>query len=130
MLFTSLLVTALAMGKTPTSSLIERVSAPIVDDGIILNFALTLEFLQRDLYEGALVQFTEGDFVAAGFEDPFYANLKAILVDEKNHVAFLTLALVAAGMESASELEYDFPYTDVESFVGLASVIEGISVSA
>ncbi|CAD6588208.1 MAG: hypothetical protein ASARMPREDX12_003192 [Alectoria sarmentosa] len=85
MLFTSLLVTALAMGKTPTSSLIERVSTPIVDDDIILNFALTLEFLQRDLYEGALVQFTEADFVAAGFEDPFYANLKAILVDEESH---------------------------------------------
>ena len=68
--------------------------------------------------------------MVAGFEDPFYANLKAILVDKESHVAFLTLALLAAGIEPASELEYDFPYTDVESFVGLASVIEGISISA
>lgn len=130
MLFTSLLVTALVMGKTPTFSSIERASVPIVDDGIVLNFALTLEFLQRDLYEGALAQYTEADFVAAGFGDPFYANLKAILVDKESHVAFLTLALLAAGIKPTSELEYDFPYTDVESFVGLASVVEGISVSA
>ena len=45
-------------------------------------------------------------------------------------LVFLALALLAAGIKPASELEYDFPYTDVEYFVGLASVIEGISVSA
>lgn len=130
MLFTSLLVSALALGNTCTSSLIERVSAPIVDDGIILNFALTLEFLQRAFYEGALAQFSQADFLAAGFEDPFYANLQSIYFDEQSHVVFLTLALLAAGIEPTKELDYEFPYTDVASFVGLASVIEGVSVSA
>ncbi|KAL9065517.1 MAG: hypothetical protein Q9161_008169 [Pseudevernia consocians] len=130
MFFTSLLVSALAIGNTSTSSLPERVSAPIVDDGIILNFALTLEFLQRDFYEGALSQFTQADVVAAGFEDPFYADLQAVFFDEQSHVAFLILALLAAGIEPTNELEYEFPYTDVASFVDLASIIEGVSVSA
>lgn len=75
MIFTYLLVSALAIGNTFTSPPPTRVSAPIVDDGIILNFALTLEFLQRAFYEGALAQFTQADFVAAGFEGPFYTNL-------------------------------------------------------
>lgn len=130
MFLISLLVTALAIGKASTSSLPKRVSAPLVDDGIILNFALTLEFLQRAFYEGALAQFTQADFVAAGLEDPFFANLQAIYFDERSHVEFLTFALLTAGIEPTSELEYEFPYTDVASFVGLASVIEGVSVSA
>lgn len=131
MLFTSLLVSALAIGNASTSSsLSKRVSAPIVDDGIILNFALTLEFLQRAFYAGALAQFAQAEFVAAGFLDPFYANLQAVCFDEQSHVVFLTLALLAAAVEPTGELEYEFPYTDVASFVGLASVIEGVSVSA
>lgn len=130
MFFTSLLVTALAISNTSAPSLPKRVSAPTVDDGIILNFALTLEFLQRAFYEGALAQFTQADFVAAGFADPVYANLQAVYFDERRHVEFLTLALLAAGIEPTGELEYEFPYTDVASFVGLASVIEGVSVSA
>lgn len=130
MLITSLLVSALAISHTCASFLPKRVSAPIVSDGTILNFALTLEFLQRAFYGGALTQFTQADFIAAGFLDPFYANLQAIYRDEQSHVAFLTSALLAAGVEPTSELEYEFPYTDVASFVGLASVIEGVSVSA
>ncbi|KAL9136053.1 MAG: hypothetical protein Q9175_002740 [Cornicularia normoerica] len=130
MLFTSLLVSALAIGNTSTSPPPKRISAPIVDDSIILNFALTLEFLQRAFYERALAQFTQADFVAAGFEGPFYTNLQAIYSDEQNHVAFFVLALLAAGIEPTNELKYEFPYTDVASFVGLASVIEGVSVSA
>ena len=130
MIFTSLLIAALAIGKTSPSSLPKRVSAPLVDDGIILNFALTLEFLQRAFYESALAQFTQADFVAAGLEDAFFANVQAICFDEQSHVEFLILALLAAGIEPTGELEYDFPYTDVASFVGLASVIEGVSVSA
>ena len=108
----------------------KRVSTPKVNDGIILNYALTLEYLERAFYRGALANFTHEDFVAAGFEDPFYANLREIYFDEQTHVSFLSGALTAAGVVPTVELEYSFPYTDVTSFITLSSVLEGVGVSA
>jgi len=102
-------------------------AAPPGGDVAILNYALTLEFLERAFYGGGLSKFTQADFVAAGFADPFYANLKEVYVDEKTHVSFLAGALGAAGVHEAT---YKFPYTDVASFISLASVLEGVGVSA
>lgn len=101
-----------------------------VSDGFALNFALTLEYLQQALYESGLSKFTQNDFVYAGFEDPFYANLQQIHRDEQGHAAFLDPILATAGFEPTGPVEYDFPYTDVSSFVTLASIIEGLCVSA
>ena len=57
--------------------------APPGGDVDILNYALTLEFLERKFYQEGLANFTQADFVKAGFPDPFYDNLKEIYVDEK-----------------------------------------------
>jgi hypothetical protein len=52
-------------------------------DVTILNYALTLEYLERKFYEEGLANYTQADFVAAGFPDPFYDNLKEIYYDEQ-----------------------------------------------
>ncbi|KAL8794097.1 MAG: hypothetical protein Q9195_003282 [Heterodermia aff. obscurata] len=108
----------------------KRVTTPKVNDGIILNYALTLEYLERAFYRGALANFTHKQFVDAGFEDPFYANLQEIYYDEQTHVSFLSGALTAAKVIPTVELEYSFPYTDIASFITLSSVLEGVGVSA
>ncbi|KAI4211443.1 MAG: hypothetical protein LQ351_005745 [Letrouitia transgressa] len=130
MRFSSTLVASLALSLISASPVEKRVSAPKVDDGVILNYALTLEYLERKFYQEALANYTQADFVAAGFEDPFYANLKEIYVDEQTHVKFLSGALKAAGITPTVELQYTFPATDVKSFVTLSSVLEGVGVSA
>ena len=66
----------------------------------------------------------------AGFEDPFYANLQQIYRDEDSHAGLLNSVLLAASIRPTSALLYTFPYVDVESFVALAAVLEGVSVSA
>jgi hypothetical protein len=58
-------------------------AAPPGGDVTILNYALTLEYLERAFYAGGLKNFTQAQFVAAGFADPFYANLKEVYVDEQ-----------------------------------------------
>jgi hypothetical protein len=58
-------------------------NAPPGGDVTILNYALTLEYLERKFYQEGLANYTQADFVAAGFPDPFYDNLKEIYYDEE-----------------------------------------------
>ena len=76
-------------------------------------------------------------------KDPFYANLKEVASDEVEHETFLTSALKgkpsyqnaipkeiltsisAAGASPVARCTYNFPSTDVNSFLALASVLEG-----
>ncbi|KAL5338270.1 ferritin-like domain-containing protein [Aspergillus crustosus] len=101
-----------------------------ITDADILNYALTLEHLEGAFYEEGLKNYTHRDFVNAGQHDPFYANLKSVGADEKAHEDFLTQALTAAGAKPVERCTYSFPSTDVKSFLALASVLEGVGVSA
>lgn len=57
--------------------------APPGGDVTILNYALTLEFLERKFYQEGLANYTEADFEAAGCDSDFYNNLKEIAYDEE-----------------------------------------------
>lgn len=132
MKFSTSIVAALAVGLSvaaphPASVV---VTTPDVDDSIILNYALTLEFLERKFYQEALAKFSKTDFQKAGFPDPFYENLQQIYFDEKTHVDVISATLVAGGYTPTNELKYKFGFTTVKEFVTLASVLEGVGVSA
>ena len=100
----------------------------------ILNYALTLEHLEDKFYREGLANYTESDFAAAGFDSTFYSNLKEVSSDEMTHVGFLTAAITKAGAQTGvkpvAECTYAFPSTDPKSFIALASVLEGVGVSA
>lgn len=134
MKFSTTVAAALVFGLTLASPInVEKrntVYAPTVDDGIILNYALTLEYLERKFYQEALQKFSRNDFKSAGFADPFYDNLLEIYEDEKTHVTVIDGALKAAKITPTNELVYDFGLTNVQSFVVLSSVLEGVGVTA
>jgi hypothetical protein len=105
----------------------KRDAAPPGGDIDILNYALALEFLERKFYETGVNKFTKDDFCAEGFDEVFYENLVQIYEDEKTHVDFLSTAL---GKKAIGEPTFSFPITDIHSFIGLSSVLEGVGVSA
>lgn len=67
----------------PTEKRALNYNAPAGGDGAILNYALTLEYLERKFYQEGLANFTQQQFIDAGFADPFYTNLREIYYDEK-----------------------------------------------
>ena len=101
-----------------------------ITDVDILNYALTLEHLENRFYATGLSNFSLSDFQAAGFDATFYNNIVETSLDESTHVTFLSSALSAAGASPVQECTYSFPVTDVASFVAVASVLEGVGVSA
>lgn len=125
----STITTALAvLASTTLATPVKR--APAVTDLDILQYALTLEHLENVFYKEAISKFTEADFVAAGFSAAYFQNLLYIVHDEEQHVELLTTSIKGTGATPVAACVYDFPITDVKSFVTLASVLEGVGTSA
>lgn len=82
-------------GVVAATSIVQAnsVSKRAVTDAEILNYALTLEHLEATFYAQGLQNYSQADFVSAGYADPFYDNLLRVASDEKEHVNFLTSAL-------------------------------------
>jgi hypothetical protein len=127
MKFSSLAAGAL-LASAAIAAPIEQRQANI--DVTILEFALTLEHLENVFYKEALGNFTEQDFIDAGYSATYYNNVKYIATDEESHVLFLEAAITAAGYTPVAACSYNFKFTNVDSFITLSSVLEGVGTSA
>jgi len=99
-------------------------------DADVLNYALTLEHLEANFYAQALAKFDDKAFAAAGYPNWVRGRISQIAQHEASHVKLLTTALTAAKVAPAQKCEYAFPLGDVKSFVGFATYLENIGVSA
>ncbi|KAL3480800.1 ferritin-like domain-containing protein [Aspergillus californicus] len=124
---TSAVLCGAALGLVQAGPVTKRAD---ITDADILNYALTLEHLEAAFYEEGLKNYTREDFMNAGMTDSFYDNLKMVGMDEVSHEDFLTQALTAAGARPVARCNYSFPSTDAKSFLSLASVLEGVGISA
>jgi Ferritin-like domain len=109
---------ASAVGPYVSSALAQDASS----DVDILNFALTLEYLETDFYKvkGTAVGLSgQAKTLAMSFGD-----------EEAEHVAALTKAITAAGGKPVAKPKFAFPVTDQASFLKLAYVLENTGVGA
>lgn len=96
----------------------------------VINYALTLEHIEATFYRLALEQFSDDDFVALGYQAGVRDRIARIGDHEMQHVDALTAVVGQLDGEPAEEAEYNFGYTDLQGFLSLAAVIEGVGVSA
>jgi rubrerythrin len=92
------------------------------NDVDILNFALTLEYLESAFYEEALSK--------AGLSGDAKKLASEIGDHEKQHVEALAGAIKKAGGKPVSAPKVTFPLTDQASFLKLAETFEDTGVSA
>jgi hypothetical protein len=88
----------------------------------ILNFALTLEYLETDFYQ------SKGKSVGLSGQAKALATLFGD--EESEHVAALTKAITGAGGKPAKKPTFSFPVTNQTSFLNLAYVLENTGVGA
>ncbi|OSX58427.1 hypothetical protein POSPLADRAFT_1060911 [Postia placenta MAD-698-R-SB12] len=122
-MFPKLLLLALASA----SVVLAAPAPPTPSDTQILQYALTLEYLENAFYTGALDKYDAKAFTDAGFAPWVRARFEQIMDHEKTHVKFLQTALGSAAPQACN---YTFPYNDPESFVQLAMGIEGVGAAA
>jgi Ferritin-like domain len=91
-------------------------------DAEILNFALTLEYLEADFYN------VKGKTVGLSGEAKKYA--REFGAEEAAHVSALTAAIKQLGGKPVAKPTFVFPGTSEKSFLTLASVLENTGVGA
>jgi hypothetical protein len=91
-------------------------------DAEILNFALTLEYLEADFYT------VKAKEVGLGGQAKAYA--RQFGAEEAEHVAALIAAIRQLGGTPVKKPRFVFPVTNESSFLALASVLENTGVGA
>jgi glutamine cyclotransferase len=109
---------AAAVGPFVTSAF----ASSSTSDIDILNFALTLEYLETDFYK------TKGKAVGLSGEAKSLASQFGD--EEAEHVAALTKAITASGGTPVKKPTFAFPVTDQASFLKLAYTLENVGVGA
>jgi hypothetical protein len=88
----------------------------------ILNFALTLEYLESSFYDEAKTR--------AKASGQLKSLIGLLADDEKQHVEALTATIKSLGGKPVAEPKFEFPYDDTAGFLKLAQTFEDTGVSA
>ena len=106
-------------------------SSTMLDTSIdVLNYALTLEHLEYAFYRDGLEQFGADDFAAAGYAGNVHEWFGIIRDHEMEHVNVISSVITDLGGEPVTEGTYDFGYSDLAGFVGVAMALENTGVGA
>jgi len=101
-----------------------------ITDIDILQFALTLEWLEATFYQQGFAQFPAEQFTALGLTQLQVQDLLGVGESESAHVSLLQSAIAQAGVTPVQPCQYSFGFTDAAGMVATAAVLESVGVSA
>lgn len=123
-----------AASALPAGNIMKRQANPEAAAGLtdldILNFALTLEWLEATFYQQGIAQLGAEAFRAIGLTDQQVQALVEVGATEFSHASFLQGAIAQAGASPVQPCEYQFPFTDAASMIQLAAILENVGVGA
>ncbi|GAA5977429.1 hypothetical protein JCM11641_000959 [Rhodosporidiobolus odoratus] len=121
-------VTSAFASPEPTmAKVVKRADATKPTDVEILNYALTLEFLERNFYADVLKKFSVAAFKKAGYPASVRERFVQLAKEESNHVNFLVGAL---GDAAVSDCSYVFGLSSPKAVVATARLLENVGVAA
>ncbi|OTB05201.1 hypothetical protein M426DRAFT_57260 [Hypoxylon sp. CI-4A] len=101
-----------------------------LQDVDILQFALTLEWLEATFYQQGFAKFGDDQFLALGLNDIQLADLKSVGASENSHVELLQSSIAQAGVQPVQQCQYNFGFTDAKGMVATAAILESVGISA
>jgi len=96
----------------------------------ILQFALTLEWLEATFYQQGFAMFPPEQFQALGLNQVQINDLLGVGASEAAHVSLLQSAIAQAGVKPVQPCQYAFGFTDAAGMVATAAILEQVGVSA
>lgn len=112
-------------GLSAVSPFVSNAFSQAADDVEILNFALTLEFLETDFYDRALME-------VSGLGGDLKKLVTEIRDNEQEHVDALTATIKDAGGKPAEKPTFDYggAFASQSAFLKLATTLEDTGVGA
>jgi len=107
-----------------------RQAALSQNDVAVLQLAHYLENLEFNLYTGGYNNFTDAQYLAAGFPEGFRDNIGLTASQEGVHRDTLASVLTSGGQTPLPACSYSFPYNSPGSFVALANMITTVGIGA
>jgi len=107
--------------------------ASYINDNYVLNYALSLENFEAELYRRAAASFTPASFASAGYNSSVYEYLMTLAAQEAVHSSAINATLIGRGWPPVQPCTYSFPsgvFTDVNTLLGFLSTVEQVGVSA
>jgi hypothetical protein len=121
-------------GTVPTtndSTVSAYTNAMYTNDINALNFALVAEHLESTYYNTYVDNFTDADFVSAGFPSMTTKSYFSMIREyEATHVSFLTNTITQHSGTPVSYCSYNFNVTNVTQFVQMSLTLESTGVKA
>ena len=108
----------------------DRTIERFLDDLDVLNFLLSLEHMQHELYRLGLATFGAADFDLAQRPESERLVLREIRDQEALHVAELSRVTTRLGGVPVEAGSYDFTFEDVEAFLTVAATVENTVAAA